>query len=502
MGQFAPLLPDDDDDRRLLENVDPARAPLATAAPRYNLVVIGAGTAGLVTAAGAAGLGARVALVEGRLMGGDCLNYGCVPSKTLISQARAAFAARRAGIASLTELNADFGSALHRVRRVRADLSAHDSAVRFSGLGVDVFAGQGRFIGPDSIEVGGKVLRFSRAAITTGGRPIAPPIPGLAEAGYLTNETVFSLTEMPQRIAVLGAGPVGCELAQALRRLGVEVTILEMMPRILVREEPDAAARVAQALATDGIRILTGSNIVGVSRVNGAKVVRYEQEGHGGESAADEILIGAGRAANVDGLGLEAAGIAYDAGGVKIDEYLRTSNPRIYAAGDVCTPLRFTHMADAMARILIRNALFHGRAKVSALTIPSCVYTDPEIAHVGIYPADGDARGTRLQTFIQEFSEVDRAVIDDETAGLIKVHVADGTDRILGATIVARHASEMISEVTMAIAHQIGLGAIADIIHPYPTQSEAIRKVADAYNRTRLSPLIKRIFATWFAWNR
>ena len=505
----APLQldPIDSYNQRLLENVDPARHPQPKAGSRYNLVVIGAGTAGLVTAAGAAGLGAKVALIERHLMGGDCLNYGCVPSKALLAAARAAAAlhdASRMGIAAprQTSTGVDFAAAMERMRRLRAELSINDSAARFTGLGVNVFHGEGRFTSRNTVEVGGQTLRFSRAAIATGGRAAALPITGLAETGYLTNETVFSLTAMPPRLAVIGAGPVGCELAQAFRRFGAEVTILEVAPRILIHEEPDAAARIEQALAGEGVRILTGVKIVRVEQRDRAKVIDFDRAGAVRELVVDELLLGVGRAANVEGLGLAAAGVAHDTNGIKVDDHLRTTNKRIYAAGDVCTPFRFTHMADAMARIVIRNALFHGRARVSALTIPSCVYTDPEIAHVGIYPAQAEERGIRLRTFVQELAEVDRAVLDGATTGLVKVHVAEGSDRILGATIVARHASEMISELTLAIAHEVGLGAIAELIHPYPTQAEAIRKLGDAYNRMRLTPFVKRLFAKWLSWTR
>lgn len=501
------LVPDDAHNRRLLENVDPTTRPQPTAAPRYNLVVVGAGTAGLVAAAGAAGLGARVALVERHLMGGDCLNYGCVPSKALIAAARAAAApdgAARMGIADGRQVRGgvDFAAVMERMRRLRATLSANDSAARLTGLGVDVFHGAGRFIARDTIEVSGQRLRFSRAVIATGGRPLALPITGLEETGYLTNETIFSLVALPPRLIIIGAGPIGCELAQAFQRFGAEVTLVEVAPRILINEEPDAAARIEQALAADGIRILTGGQVIGMERRPDGKVVHCERAGATRELVADEVLLGVGRAANVEGLGLEVAGVAGDASGIKVDDYLRTANPRIYAAGDVCSARRFTHLADAMARIVIRNALFRGRARVSALTVPSCVYTDPEIAHVGLDPAQAERQGIRLRTFVQELAEVDRAVLDEESAGLVKIHVEEGSDRIVGASIVASHASEMISELTLAIARKVGLGGLADVIHPYPTQGEAIRKLGDAYNRTRLTPFVKRLFAQWLAWSR
>lgn len=500
------IAPADPYNLKLLANAHPAGWVNPEPAPRYNLVVIGGGTAGLVCAAGAAGLGAKVAIVERNLMGGDCLNFGCVPSKALIRAARTATEVRgaaRMGVTAAAPVQVDFARVMERMRRVRAELSEGDSVARFAGLGVDVFLGEARFGGPDRVEVGGRTLSFKRAAIATGARAIAPPIPGLADAGYLTNETVFSITAMPPRIAVIGGGAIGCELAQAFRRFGAEVTILEVMDQILTREDRDAAARVEAAIVRERVSIVTGCRIARVERRGAEKVIHYDRAGAPGALTVDEILIGAGRSPNVEGLNLEAAGVEYDGrNGVRVDDHLRMFNGSIYAAGDVCTAYRFTHMADAMARIVIRNALFWGRARASRLTIPWCIYTDPEIAQVGLSAADAAARGLRVSTFMQELSEVDRAVIDGETEGFVKVHVAAGSDRIVGATVVASHASEMISEIAVAMAARVGLGAIANVIHPYPTQAEGIRKIGDAYNRTRLTPRVKRIIEKWLAWTR
>jgi pyruvate/2-oxoglutarate dehydrogenase complex dihydrolipoamide dehydrogenase (E3) component len=496
----------DEHDARLLANVHPAGWINPEPAARYNLVVIGAGTAGLVAAAGAAGLGARVALAERRLMGGDCLNFGCVPSKALIRASRVCGAINRApeyGIAPAAAAHAEFGAVMERMRRLRAELSANDSAARFKSLGVDVFLGDARFVGRDVAEVCGKRLNFSRALVATGARPAAPPIPGLAESGFLTNETVFSLTELPRRLAVIGAGPIGCELAQALRRFGSQVWLLEALTQILPREDRDAAAIVERAIVSDGVELLTGCKVASVERGAAGRVVRVEHRGAPREIEVDEILVTAGRAPNVEELGLEAAGVEYDRrGGVRVDDYLQTSNPHIFAAGDVCSALQFTHLSDAHARIVIRNALFFGRDRASRLTIPWCIYTDPEIAHVGLSEADAAARGVAIRTFAQEMSAVDRAVLDGETAGMAKIHVREGTDQIVGATIVAAHSGEIISELTLAIAAGIGLGRIAGVIHPYPTQAEAIKKIADAYNRTRLTPSRKRVLTRLLAWRR
>jgi pyruvate/2-oxoglutarate dehydrogenase complex dihydrolipoamide dehydrogenase (E3) component len=498
--------PWDSHNQALVDNVRPPAWRNPEPGGRYNLVVIGAGTAGLVTAAGAAGLGARVALIERGLMGGDCLNVGCVPSKALIRAARAAADVRRAGdygVAVPPGARVDFGAVMERMRRLRAGISKADSAARFRDLGVDVFFGSARFSGRDAVDVAGTRLPFKRAVIATGARAAAPPIPGLAEAEYLTNETVFGLTELPRRLAVIGAGPIGCELSQAFARFGAEVSLLEGQAQILAREDRDAALRVQRALRGDGVRLLLGAKIERVETRAAEKIIHFERDGAAGRLAVDQILVGAGRSPNVEGLGLEGVGVACDArAGVRVNDRLETTNPRIYAAGDVCSDHKFTHNSDVQARIVIQNALFLGRARASALAMPWCTYTDPEIAHVGLGERDARARGIGVRTFVQELGEVDRAVLDGEAEGFVKVHVRAGTDRIVGATIVARHAGEMLPELTLAIAHGIGLGKIASVIHPYPTQAEAIRKLGDAYNRTRLTPLVKRLLRAWLAWTR
>ncbi len=503
---FRQALPLDRHNRDLLANVHPDDWRNPEPARRYNLVVVGAGTAGLVTAAGAAGLGAKVALVERELLGGDCLSVGCVPSKALLRAARAAADARAAsefGVRIDGEVRVDFPVVMERMRRLRARLSPHDSASRFRDLGVDVFLGQGRFTSPETLEVGGATLRFSRACIATGARPVVPPIAGLSEADALTNETVFTLTELPGRFAMLGGGPIGCELAQAFARFGSEVHLIEMAPRILGREHPPAVERVERALRADGVKIAVGTKLVEVRRKAGNKLLVLEVEGDRRELEVDEILVGVGRAPNVQGLGLETAGVEHDAkDGVKVDDHLRTTQPRIYAAGDVASAYKFTHVADALARIVIRNALFFGRVRASDLIVPWCTYTDPEIAHVGIYPSEAEKRGIELDTYTVDLADVDRAVLDGEEAGLFDVHVARGSDRILGATLVARHAGESISEITLAMNSGAGLRTIARTIHPYPTQAEAARRAGDLCERARLTPRLKRLVTAFLAWRR
>jgi pyruvate/2-oxoglutarate dehydrogenase complex dihydrolipoamide dehydrogenase (E3) component len=507
MDQAHLILPHDESNERLAQNVRPREWKNPSPASRYNLVVIGAGTAGLVTAAGAAGLGAKVALIERDRMGGDCLNAGCVPSKGIIRAGRAAHDARSAaqfGVTCGDAISIDFKKAMERMRRIRAGLSEHDSAERFSReLGADVFFGTGKFLGPDSIGVGGAVLRFKKAAICTGTRPAAPAIPGIEEAGYLTNENVFQLTELPARLIVIGGGPIGCELAQTFARLGSRVTLLHAHGHVLPREDDDAAALVQKSLVRDGVELLLDVKVIQAARRGRDKIVSVEHRGGKKEQAADEILVGIGRAPNVEGLDLEKAGIAFDPRlGIGVDDRLRTTNPRVYAAGDICFPYKFTHTADALARIVIANALFGGRQKGSSLVIPWCTYTDPEVAHVGMYENDARRRGIDVHTLTVPLSDVDRAVLDGETEGFARVHLKKGTDKILGATIVARHAGDMINELTLAMTAGLGLSAIGKTIHPYPTQGEAVKKLSDAYNRMRLTPLIKKALTTWLAWRR
>ncbi|MBI3669238.1 MAG: mercuric reductase [Acidobacteria bacterium] len=500
------VLPRDEHNAQLVRNVHPPDWVSPDPAPRYNLVVLGAGTAGLVTAAGAAALGAKVALIERYLIGGDCLNVGCVPSKAIIRASRVPAEvrdAKRFGTCVPPGVHTDFASVMERMRRIRAGISNHDSAERFRSLGVDVFLGHARFSGPDTVTVAGKTLRYKRAVIATGTRPSIPPIEGLAETGYLTNETVFSLTELPRRLAVIGAGPIGCELAQAFARFSSQVVLIEADKQILIREDLDAARCVESALSRDGVKIICGGKASRVRRRNLEKVIHLECNGQSHELIVDEILIAVGRKPNVQNLNLEAASVRHDPhSGIAVNDRLQTTNRRIYAAGDVCSQYKFTHAADAMARVVIQNSLFGGRKKVSALVVPWCTYTAPELAHVGLSQRDAGSRGIETDCYQIPFSSVDRAVADGEVEGFVKILTKKGTDRILGATIVANHAGEMISEITLAITNSIGLSGIAATIHPYPTQAEAIKKAADAYNRTRLTPFVKKLFDRWLAWTR
>jgi len=504
MTQPVSLLPRDQYNEQLESNVHPPQWRNPTPRGRYNLVVIGAGTAGLVTAAGAAGLGAKVALVERALMGGDCLNVGCVPSKAIIAAARIAAAVRRAGefgVSLPAGVSIDFAAVMERMRRLRTEISPHDSARRFQQLGVDVYFGDGRFIDSGTLEVSGARLQFNRAVIATGSRAGVPPIPGLDSTEYLTNETLFGLTELPRRFGVIGAGSIGCEMAQAFAQLGAEVLLVEAEHGVLPREDHDAAEIVQMALARDGVTLLCCGKNLEIKNGDKARIT-VQSHGKSYDEPIDKLLVAVGRTPNVEGLNLETVGVAYDKKGVKVNDRLQTTNPRIYAAGDVCSPYQFTHVADFMARIVIQNALFKGRARTSRLKIPWCTYTSPEVAHVGLDERQAKEKGIDVDTLIQDLQGVDRALLEGEEAGFAKVHLKKGTDKIIGATIVARNAGDLISEITLAMTHGLGLKKIAGTIHPYPTQAEAVRKLGDQYNRTRLTPLVKRLFRTWLQWTR
>ena len=490
------LLPGDHHDQALLANVHPDAWNNPTPADRYDLVVLGAGTAGLVSAAGAASVGARVALVEQDLLGGDCLNSGCVPSKALLRSAAAFDHVRHAGrfgVRLAAEPELDFSAVMERVREIRARTSADDSASRFQHeLGVDVFLGSGSFVDSRSLEVQDAQLRFRKAVVATGARPIVPDVPGLAEARPLTNENVFSLTQLPRRMAVVGGGPIGCELAQAFARFGTQTTLIERSGQCLEREDADASKILAGRLSDEGVSIWLETELARVEIRDGEKHIQLEKGGESFDLVVDEILVAVGRRPNVEGLGLERAGIDCDARGVTVNARLQTTNRRVFAAGDVCMDAKFTHAADFAARTVIQNALFFGRKKLSARTIPWCTYTDPEIAHIGISESQARERGIAIDTFEKPFCEVDRARTEGDETGFVKIFVRRGSDQIEGAVIVSRHAGDMIGEVSLAMTQGVGLSRMAGVIHPYPTYAEAIRQCGDAYRRTRLTPRVKR----------
>lgn len=493
----------DADDTRLDGLVRPPTWTNPEPRDRYHVVVIGAGTAGLVTAAGAAGLGARVALIEKHRMGGDCLNVGCVPSKGVIGAARSWHLARTAQhdfFGPATSGDGDFARALSRMRALRADLAPIDSAERFRALGVDVFFGAASFASKSSVTVNGATLRFRRAVIATGARAAAPPIPGLASVPFLTNESLFDLTERPQHLVVLGGGPVGCEMAQAFCRLGSQVTLIDRGPHILSREDADAADIVQRALTADGVRVINHATVSSVSHADGEFRLAITAAGVALEVRGDQLLVASGRAPNVESLGLDVADVRYTARGVSVSDTLRTSNPAIFACGDVCSPLQFTHAADFQARTVIQNALFFGRKKSTDLIVPWATYTSPEVAHVGHTEPSAKADGIMVHTFQVNLDDVDRAVLDGQTNGFVRIHVRAGSDTIVGATIVAEHASELLAEITLCMTNRLGLSAIGNTIHPYPTQGDALRKCADAWRKTKLTPSVRSLFHTWFRW--
>ena len=506
MDHFEQLQPRDEHNQKLQANVRPPDHQNPVPAGKYNLVVIGAGTAGLVTASIAAGLGGKVALVERALMGGDCLNVGCVPSKGIISAARAYAAVRDAAAFGVTvpgKPTVDFARVMERMRALRSDISAHDSVQRFREKGIDVFLGQAKFLAGNSIEVAGQILRYGKAVVCTGARAAAPVINGLESVPYLTNETLFSLTTLPPRLGVIGAGPIGAEMAQSFARFGSDVTLVMSDRGLMPREDRDAVNVVRKSMERDGVRLVGGARDLAVSKTpEGAIRFRYAHPENGYEVVVDQLLIAAGRAPNVEGLGLENAGVDYTGKGVTINDTFRTTNPRVYAAGDICSPYQFTHAADFMARAVVRNALFMGRAKHSSLVIPWATYTSPELAHVGLSEVTAKEQGIEIDSYKQPMSGVDRAILEGETEGFVKCHVRRGGDEIVGATIVAPNAGDMIGELSLAMTRKIGLGSVANAIHPYPTQAEAVRKVGDLYGRTRLTPFVAKLFRKWLEWTR
>ena len=491
--------PAEDEERR--SNTRPADWRNPKPLVPYHLLVIGAGPAGLVAARAAAAMGARVALVERYQLGGGSLNDGCIASKSLIRTGCLLADMRNAvnfGAVAPSEVVFDFAAAMLRMRRITTRISRNDSAMNLARDGIDLFFGNARFTGPDTVDVDGVRLRFKKALIATGSSPVLPDIPGLAEAGFLTSATVFDLQVLPKSLMVIGGGPLGCELAQVFARFGSRTLISHSEPLFLPLEERDAAQMVSDAMARDGVEIHLNSAVTSVRLDGGQKLVELRSAGNVASTRVDQILTGIGRRPAVQGLGLEVAGVSFDAqSGIHVDDFLCTSNPRIFAAGDVCLEHRFANAAAESARIVVRNALFLGRQRLSALTIPWCTYTDPEIAHVGMYVKEARKQRIPVKTFTIPMHDVDRAITDSEEDGFVKIHVREGSDQILGATIVARHAGEMINSVSLAMVAGIGLQKLASVVHAYPTQGAAVRQAADAYVKTRLSPSMVTVVRRW-----
>lgn len=503
MTTFTPVGPHD---QALLDHVRPKDWPTPEPADRYDLVVLGGGTGGLVSAAIGAALGARVALVERALLGGDCLNHGCVPSKALLRAARGWGAAREAEErfhGPPVGEGGDFAAVMERMRRLRAGISEVDGAARFRSLGVDIFLGAGSFVAKDALEVEGVRLNFRRCILATGGRAALPPIPGLQEADPLTNESVFSLTSLPRRLVVLGAGPIGSELSLAFSRFGSRVTLLDRSSVPLSREEPDASAAALSSLEAAGVEFVGGARASAVERQSDGSI-QVTTESEAGDLRTfegDRLLVALGRTPNLDP-SLEVAGVETNRAGVVVDDRLRTTNARVYAVGDVAGRHQFTHVADAHARIAARNALFFGRQKVSDLVIPAATYLDPEIARVGATAAELEEEGTAFETVRIDLDHVDRAILESQR-GFVMVHLSEGGDDILGATIVADAAGDLISQLSQAMTLGVGLTALGDVIFPYPTVAEALRKAADARRRERLTDRTRSLFTLFLTlWRR
>ena len=449
--------------------------------PRYHLVVVGAGPAGLISAIGAAGLGAKVALIERHRMGGDCLNVGCMPSKALL-----AFSKQR---------GADFQHAFAWLREVRAGIAPHDSVERYIEAGVDVFLGDALFNAGGQICVGDTPLNARRIALCTGASAAIPPIPGLVESRPLTNETIFDLPAPPSSLAILGAGAIGCELALALSRLGVSVSLFEMAERVLPLETPLASQAVAMALESSGVDLYLGQ---GVSAVKGSGTVVVG----GQEIECERILVALGRKPNTDGLNLGAAGVSVDQQGfVLTNAKLQCNNKRIFAAGDCAARQQFTHHADAQARALIQNALFAPTASVDALVVPHCTYTDPEVASVGANPDSLEKSAIAFDRFEFDLSELDRSRADPDSqlrpVQHAEIYTQKGSDKILGATIIGHDAGELIAPICLMMSNGLGLSAAQKTIFSYPTRSDYLKRLGDAYNRNRMTPTVARLFRWW-----
>lgn len=471
----------------------------------YNVIVIGGGAAGLVSASGTAGLGGRVALIERNRMGGDCLNFGCVPSKALISSARAIEGIRRATTFGLEPQDPKFAfeKVFERMRERRAKLEPNDSVERFEGLGVDVFKGNAIFKSPNEIDVEGAVLRAKRFVIASGCRPDIPSISGIENVSYFTNETIFdNLNEKPGSIVIVGAGPIGCELGQVFNRLGVHTTLVESLPQILGKEDRDVASFVQTQLESEGVNIKTETGIQLAEMRNDEIHLEGLQKGENGESKpvflrTKTLLITAGRVPNIEGLNLEAAGVSYTEQGIPVNEYLQTSTPHIYAAGDIAGPYQFTHTADLQARVVIRNMMMPFqflRKKATLSVVPWVTYTDPEVARVGLSESDAIEKGVSYDLYKQELDAVDRNIVESQEIGYAKVLTKKGSDKILGVTLIGPHAGDLLPEFVLAMDHNIGLGGIGSTVHAYPTFAEIAKKLGDQYNRTRLTPCVESIF--------
>jgi pyruvate/2-oxoglutarate dehydrogenase complex dihydrolipoamide dehydrogenase (E3) component len=477
-----------------------------------NLIVIGAGSAGLVSAYIASAVKARVTLIEQGRMGGDCLNTGCVPSKALIRSARLLSQIRRASEFGIDSADAtvDFSRVMERVQGVVKRVEPHDSAARYEALGVECLTGFATIRSPWSVEVrfaSGemRVLTTRSIIIAAGARPLIPPIPGLHEAKPLTSETVWDLRALPRRLVVLGGGPIGCELAQCFARFGSKVTVLELQSRLLSREDPEISELVAARFRSEGIDVLVGHRATQVMSDAGVKTLLAEHEGREVRIPFDELLCALGRAPRTEGYGLEELGVPQSTGQpVRTNEYLQTSFPNIYACGDVVGPYQFTHVASHQAWYAAVNALFGGfrKFKVDYSVIPWATFTEPEVARVGLNETEAREQGLAFEVTTYDFDELDRAIVDEAAFGSVKVLTAKGSDRILGATIAGEHAGELITEFVIAMRHRLGLNKLLSTIHVYPTFSEANKQVAGAWRRNHAPARLLAWLERYHAWMR
>jgi pyruvate/2-oxoglutarate dehydrogenase complex dihydrolipoamide dehydrogenase (E3) component len=470
------------------------------ARPEFDIAIIGGGAGGLVVAAGGAALGAKVALVEKHRLGGDCLWTGCVPSKTLLRSAKLAHEMRHADRWALQPAHAqpDLARVMERVAGVIREIEPNDSPERFRGLGVEVFLAEGRFVAPDAFEVEGRRLTATTFVIATGSRPAIPRLPGIDAVPYLTNETVFDLRENVPSLVVVGAGPIGCEMAQAFQRLGSEVDVVDVAPHILPREDPDVAAVVLQQMQAEAVRFHLGASILGFAgRKGDVRATVRAADGDVRELAGKHLLLAAGRAANLEGLGLDAAGVDVERGRLVLEDGLRTTNPRIYAIGDVAGGLQFTHLAEHHAGIVLRHAIFRMTWTKPSTVVPWCTYTDPELARVGLSETEARQSGVAHEVHRFPFAEIDRARAEGATAGFAKI-LTDPKGKLLGAAIVGAHAGELIAECAFALQRGMRLDAVADVIHAYPTLAQINRRVADQRRKAQLTPRarawIQRLF--------
>lgn len=453
----------------------------------YDLLVIGGGPGGMTAATIGKSLNASVAFVEKKHFGGECLSYGCIPSKAMIRSSRVAAEVRHAqyfGVEVPKDWKVDFGAVMQRVHRLQATISPHDSAEHFKKLGVDVFLGAGHFIGPNQLEVAGQTITFKKAIIATGTQPAPFAIPGLDETDYLTNQTIFELSTLPKRLGVIGGGPISCELSQAFLRFGSQVTVVTNSATLLPKDYPEATERLKKVLENEGMQIFTQSKVVRVEKKGKEKILYLEGQSTG--IPVDEILVAVGRAPVVEGLGLDQAGISYDSRkGISTNGFLQTTNPHVYAIGDVTSKYKFTHISKELAGLAVSNALKGGEGQKDALIVPWCTFTSPEIAHVGLSQQEAQARGIDVETLVMEFANVDRAILDEETIGFVQLIVKKGTSEIIGGDIMAQHAGDMIAEISVAMASKDGLLALTKAIHPFPTQSQAIRTAAELLLKKR-----------------